>query len=215
LKGIRLTRLALPALFILILSACGNDNNTSSCGDSLPQQKISYQSTSDFGDGSDGELYLAHGDVFYLQEQVYNFTNVNLDAGSRLLLSDAAATGSGVIEINSLGACNLYGLIDIAGYQGALSINCSTIVINMDNFTPPAGDTSLNTADANLPGSAGQNAVTLSTSDASTPILVDNGVITVDSSDLAIEVSGVIIQTDPPGPSVTVDISEAQLDCVY
>ncbi len=56
----------------------------------------------DFGNGSDGEFYLANYDAFQLVEKEYNFTNVNLDQGSLLTIADDLSGSEGTIQINSL-----------------------------------------------------------------------------------------------------------------
>ncbi len=103
----------------LSLSAdCGDTTTTSS--------RNRTTTTEDFGDGSDGEFYLAHGDLFQLQERTYNFTNVNLDQGSLLTIASELSGSSGTIRINSLGVCNFLGDVELSGYRGSFFLNCNS-----------------------------------------------------------------------------------------
>ncbi len=103
----------------------------------------------DFGDGSDGELYLAYDDVFLLEEKEYNFTNVNLDQGSLLMMVGELSEGEGIIQINSLGVCNLLGDVDISNYRGTFILNCSSIILE-GSYNHSSGNTVLTTPDSIL-----------------------------------------------------------------
>jgi len=101
----------------------------------------------DFGDGSDGEFYLPYGEIFYLEEKEYNFTNVNLDEGALLGIADELINGAGIIHINSLGICNIFGDIDISGYNGGLVLNCYSGITIGGALTHPDGEVTLSTYD--------------------------------------------------------------------
>jgi hypothetical protein len=215
-NGFNLSRLAISAFFVLILASCSNENTASDCSNSPQQQKTANKLVTDFGDGSDGEFYLANADAFYLQEKTYNFSNVNLEAGSRLTLSDAAAAGDGTIQINSLGACNLLGELDFGGYQGSLIINCSAGLVIADQIKFPDGNTSLNTADSSLSANGGSSELIVVTDGGPNMVgsggEISTGSIDISASDLSLSnnQAGPVIQT----PDTTVDLSQYPIvDC--
>ncbi|MFT5103883.1 MAG: hypothetical protein ACI86C_001543 [Candidatus Latescibacterota bacterium] len=100
-----------------------------------------------FGDGSDGEFYLAYDDVFQLEEREYNFTNVNLDLGSLLTVVGELSESEGTIHINSLGVCNLLGDVDISEYGGTFILNCNSSITMEGSYSHPNGNTSLATSE--------------------------------------------------------------------
>ncbi len=125
----------LPIILSLgLMTGCLDDNshstNTQANNDencpttNLISQRTLTPTTLYFGDASDGEFYLAEGDVFLLDEQVYNFSNAYTEPGSTLTISDEARDGTGKIVINSVGNCDFFGDIMLADYNGELEINC-------------------------------------------------------------------------------------------
>lgn len=109
--------------------------------------KIETSPPAGFGSGVDGEFYLSYGETFYLEEGEYNFTNVNLDSGSLLGVANGSIDGTGIIQINSLGICNIFGDIDISGYSGGIALNCYSGITIGGVLTHPDGDLTLTTAD--------------------------------------------------------------------
>ncbi len=131
-------------------SQANNDENCPTT--SLISQRTSTSTTLDFGDGSDGEFYLAEDEVFLLDEKTYNFSNVYTELDSILTASDQAKGGTEKIVINSVGNCDFFGNIILTDYNGTFEINCngtinlggtitaSTGSINLENSEVIAGD---------------------------------------------------------------------------
>jgi hypothetical protein len=100
-------------------------SDTPSCQTAdLSSLSMLLSTTPDFGDGSDGELYLAAGEVFVLEARSYNFSNIYTEADSVLTASDETIESGGIIQINAVGNCELYGKIALAGYKGSVELNC-------------------------------------------------------------------------------------------
>jgi len=95
------------------------DDSSDEISNVVSSEEISY-----FGDGMDGEFYLASGEVFNLEEKSYNYSNVYLEADSILSATDQVKEGVDSIQINSVGSCNILGDINLVGYRGTLIINC-------------------------------------------------------------------------------------------
>ncbi len=141
-------------MIIGFLFGCGGESQEKEMSEiSLADECVSSKAGSfrstpmeniDFGDGSDGELYLAYDDVFLLEENEYNFTNVNLDQGSLLTIVGELSESDGTIQINSLGVCNLLGDVDISNYRGTFILNCNSIVLE-GSYNHPSGNTVLTT----------------------------------------------------------------------
>jgi hypothetical protein len=115
-----------------------------------------------FGDGSDGELYRANGETLELEETTYQFTNVNLDAGSLVTIRNALSGASGEIRVNSLGVCNLLGDINLSGYEGLLTLNCYSGITIAGNISHPDGSLAFNTYESYSAGGGEDAAVTIS-----------------------------------------------------
>ncbi|WP_185234239.1 hypothetical protein [Teredinibacter franksiae] len=139
-----------------VLFGCGGESSKNSeyeiielelvddCVNASPNYPQALNKASmDYGDGSDGELYLAHGDIFELEEKIYNFVNINLDQGSLMTISDEIFEGDGSIQINSLGVCNLLGEIDNSDYRGSLTINCYGDFFWASTYRGPPGSSTV------------------------------------------------------------------------
>ncbi len=142
---------------------------------------------SGFGSGVDGEFYLSSGETFLLEEREYNFTNVNLDSGSFLGITNESINGIGVVKINSLGVCNIFGDIDTSGYGGEIAINCYSGITIGGRLTHPDGSIALVTAETigweNIETNSGENG--------ETTLLV--GSIDLSDSELNLREDGVVI----------------------
>ncbi len=148
----------LPIILSLgLMTGCLDDNshstNTQANNDencpttNLISQRTLTPTTLYYGDASDGEFYLAADDIFPLDEQIYNFSNVYTEPGSTLTVSDGARGGTEKIVINSVGNCDFFGDIMLADYNGTLEINCySTINFSIGSIS--LGATELTATDA-------------------------------------------------------------------
>jgi len=104
-----------------------SENSRANNEETCPTTNLISQRTSTtrhFGDGSDGEFYLAEDETFLLDEETYNFSNVYTELDSILAASNQAKDGTGKIVINSVGNCEFFGNIILADYNGTLEINC-------------------------------------------------------------------------------------------
>jgi hypothetical protein len=232
-KAILPARIFTVFLLAIGVSACPEDKSepedtsqgeqTSVCGVQLAgvsltsTQELSEDELPSFGDGSDGEFYLSAGATSYLRETTYNYSNVYLEPGSTLLMSDAFKAGIEEVTINSVGTCYLLGDIELSEYQGTLNINCyggldmgetgtistsgsirfqstSTVSIGEDVFIPSSGSldmTLANSDDSDVTVSSGSI-------DASISITGDNSITPVsDSSDTPIIVDEFTIDSPP------------------
>jgi len=156
-------RIMCVVVVAVLIGACGGDSGKEQragtidlggidiCGNPISVPVGSErEAAGDFGDGSDGELYLAFGEELALEEKTYNFTNVNLDQGSVLTIVGASSEGTGEIRINSLGVCNLLGDINLPDYLGALSLNCYSSIVVQGSINLSNGSLSLATYDSSI-----------------------------------------------------------------
>ena len=125
-------------IFIVIAThfivACSEDNNneanesetaqgdTPSCQTANLSMPLS--TTPEFGDGSDGELYLASGEVFFLEARSYNFSNIYTEVDSVLTATDETMEGGGIIQINAAGNCEYYGKFELSSHKGSIELSC-------------------------------------------------------------------------------------------
>lgn len=99
-------------------------NEILECSEAAPSiQVMSIASTPDVS-GSDGDYYLASGEVAVLEDREYNFNNIYLESNSTINISEQAKTDSAFIKINALGSCDLNGLVNIIDFKGTLQIHC-------------------------------------------------------------------------------------------
>lgn len=125
--------------------------------------KTRHLNRMNFGDGSDGEFYLASEESFQLEEKTYNFTNVNLDQGSLLTVVNGLSVGMGLIQINSLGVCNLLGDVDLVDYSGEFVLNCGSDIMMSGTYTHLNGNTTLSASDSLLNSEETSTNITSST----------------------------------------------------
>jgi hypothetical protein len=87
-------------------------------------QRMSVNSVQEFNNGSDGDFYLASGEVGFLEDREYNFNNIYLESNSTIKISEQANTDSAFIKIHALGSCDFYGNLNFEGYEGTVEIRC-------------------------------------------------------------------------------------------
>ncbi len=85
---------------------------------------ISANNSQDFNEGSDGDFYLASGEVSFLEDREYNFNNIYLESNSTLSISEQANTDSAFIKIYAQGSCDFNGEFNIEDYKGTLEVRC-------------------------------------------------------------------------------------------
>lgn len=150
-----------------------------------------------YGDGSDGEFYLRHGEIFYLEEKTYNFTNVNLEEGSLLTIASGWIDGTGIIQINSLGICNFWGNIEASGYGGKITINCSGDSSLAAVVSHPDGNVTLSTGDtAQRDGAEGNSVIEFGAT-------LSRASIDITGGELNVREDGITVGTIVFGPSDT------------
>lgn len=155
------------------------------------------------------DFYLASEEIFYLNEQTYYFSNLYVESGALLTLSESAMGGSGKITVNAYGNCEFYGGIDLADYQGILELNCYDAILSVTNINAPNADVFLSVEDfgeIELDGVYGYQDGQVS-SDAGVvigstsidlmaiPVTEVDGVFTVDISDLELHFTPIILPT--------------------
>lgn len=146
-------------IFIVIathfISACSENNNnetnesetvqsdTPSC--QTASLSMPFSTTPEFGDGSDGELYLASGEVFFLEARSYNFSNIYTEVDSVLTATDETMESGGIIQINAAGNCELYGRIALANYSGSVELNCGGQINSLGAIDVSSGSIAIST----------------------------------------------------------------------
>ena len=127
----RLISMVIATLFIIACSEnSDNEANESETAQSdIPScqtrnLRMPLSTAPDFGDGSDGELYLASGEVFFLEARSYNFSNIYTEADSVLTVLEDTMESGGGIQINAVGNCELYGELAFANSKGPVELNC-------------------------------------------------------------------------------------------
>lgn len=155
-KFLAVKRLFTSVIVLTLILACSEkDEETSdeslTCKplDSAVQKKFEFEDP-DFGDGTDGELYLASGETLFLEERVYNFNNVYLEVDATLEASDLVTNESGTIRINALGGCEFFGNIKLQHYNGVLEINCYSHISLGGVVDVPNGEVSITTSSETL-----------------------------------------------------------------
>lgn len=131
--------LSLNILSVLLIVGCSDDQKDKESTDALISDssgcsgakttaiRVSQSIDEDFGDGSDGELYLGFDQQLLLEDKVYNFTNIYTEEGSYVNLAEITTNQDSIITINALGNCELHGDIILPGYTGTLSISCNSL----------------------------------------------------------------------------------------
>jgi len=108
------------------INEADNSNIKDECGLNKPSvSRNTEDSLANIGDGSDGNLYLASGEIMLLENMDYNFSDIKLDKGSTLTTSEYIGGELSTIHIRSTGSCDFLGDIALDNYQGNLYLICS------------------------------------------------------------------------------------------
>ncbi len=152
----------LPILYFSLIVGCSDESKDSADTDSLfvaPIQCLEPEAiatekrqikTLDYGDGTEGELYLSKDQQFLLEAKAYSFLNIYAEEGSELSLTNIATSQDSVIELNSIGSCDFHGDIILPEYTGTLIINCYSQINLSGNIDLSKGKLILKTPTMNI-----------------------------------------------------------------
>ena len=141
--------LILPILNVSLIVGCSHESKDSADTECLETKAIATEKrqtkTIDYGDGTEGQLYLSTGQKFLLEAKTYNFMNIYAEEGSELSLANIATDQNFVIELNSIGSCDFHGDIILPDYTGTLIINCYSQMSLSGNIELSSGSLTLQT----------------------------------------------------------------------